>query len=428
MVDDGRLTIEYWPLDRILPYARNARLHSDKQVAQLADSMAAFGFTQPCLVDADGVLIAGHGRLMAAAKLGLAAAPVIRLGHLTEAQAKAYRLADNRIALNSSWDEGMLAEELAAISGDFDLEALGFGVDELDGLLEDAEGQTSGAQDGEDDTPEPPPNPGARLGDVWLLGDHRVVCGDCTDKAAVEAAVGQETPHLMVADPPYGVEYDADWRNKAKRSDGSGRSIGAHAVGKVLNDDKADWSEAWSLFPGDVAYVWHAGSRAHVVADSLIATGFDVRAQIVWAKNNLVISRGHYHPKHEPCWYAVRRNRGGHWQGDRTQSTVWDIPKPQKSETGHSTQKPVECMRRPIVNNSARGDAVYDPFLGSGTTIIAAETEGRRCFGLELNPAYVDVIVKRWQDFTGRQATLQGDGRSFAEIAAERLGQLDAAA
>lgn len=311
MVDDGRLTIEYWPLDRILPYARNARLHSDKQVAQLADSMAAFGFTQPCLVDADGVLIAGHGRLMAAAKLGLAAAPVIRLGHLTEAQAKAYRLADNRIALNSSWDEGMLAEELAAISGDFDLEALGFGVDELDGLLEDAEGQTSGAQDGEDDTPEPPPNPGARLGDVWLLGDHRVVCGDCTDKAAVEAAVGQETPHLMVADPPYGVEYDADWRNKAKRSDGSGRSIGAHAVGKVLNDDKADWSEAWSLFPGDVAYVWHAGSRAHVVADSLIATGFDVRAQIVWAKNNLVISRGHYHPKHEPCWYAVRRNRGG---------------------------------------------------------------------------------------------------------------------
>jgi len=419
------LTVEYWPLASILPYAANARTHPEAQVAQLVDSMRQFGFTQPCLVDAKGELIAGHGRLMAAQVLGLEQAPVIRLGHLTPQQARAYRLADNRIALNSEWDETLLAEELAALSEDFDLEGLGFDAGELDGLLEDAEGQTSGAQDGEDDTPEPEPNPAARLGDVWLCGPHRVVCGDSTDEAAVRAAVGQETPHLMVTDPPYGVEYDPNWRNEADRA--NGKPLGARAIGVVKNDGRADWTATWLLFPGEVAYVWHAGKYSTVVESSLTAADFEARSQIIWNKSNFAIGRGDYHWKHEPCWYAVRKGGTGHWQGGRTQSTVWDIPKPQKSETGHSTQKPVECMRRPIVNNSERGDAVYDPFLGSGTTVIAAETEGRRCFGIELNPAYVDVIVKRWEAFTGQQATLEGDGRSFAAVAAERLAQAEAA-
>ena len=209
----------------------------------------------------------------------------------------------------------------------------------------------------------------------------------------------------MVTDPPYGVEYDADWRNKAFRSDGS--VIGDRAVGKVENDDKADWREAWALFPGEVAYVWHAGSMAHIVAESLLACDFNIRAQIIWSKSQFVIGRGDYHPHHEPCWYAVKKTGKGHWNGDRKQSTIWNIDKPKKSETGHSTQKPVECMRRPIVNNSSPGQAVYEPFCGSGTTLIACEMEGRACHAIELNPAYIDVIVKRWEDFTGEKAELE---------------------
>jgi DNA modification methylase len=188
----------------------------------------------------------------------------------------------------------------------------------------------------------------------------------------------------------------------------------------VSNDDNADWREAWALFPGEVAYVWHAGNKAHIVAESIERSGLEIRAQIIWAKNNIVISRGHYHPKHEPCWYAVRKGKTGHWSGDRKQSTVWNIDKPQKSETGHSTQKPVECMRRPIENNSSPGQAVYEPFAGSGTTIIAAEMTGRSCHAIELAPQYVDVCILRWQEFTGEKATLEGDGSTFEDIANAR--------
>ena len=256
-------------------------------------------------------------------------------------------------------------------------------------------------------------------------GGHRIICGDSTDAATVERLLAGVKPHLMVTDPPYGVEYDASWRNEAARtSKGMGnRAIGAGAIGKVMNDDRADWREAWALFPGDVAYVWHAGKHAGMVADSLQAAKFDVRSQIIWAKNHLAISRGDYHWQHEPCWYAVRAKATSHWSGDRKQSTLWQIDKPKKSETGHSTQKPVECMARPIKNNSSPGQAVYEPFSGSGTTIIAAEQLGRVCYAVELNPAYVDVAVRRWQDFASGVATLEGDGRTFDEIAAERLAE-----
>ena len=193
------------------------------------------------------------------------------------------------------------------------------------------------------------------------------------------------------------------------------RAIGAGAVGKVLNDDKADWRDAWALFPGDVAYVWHAGRHASTVQASLEKAGFQMRSQIIWAKTRLIISRGDYHWQHEPCWYAVRKGSKGHWHGDRSQTTLWKIDH-LKSDTGHGTQKPVECMRRPIENNSVAGNAVYEPFSGSGTTIIAAEQTGRRCLAIELNPAYVDVAVKRWQEFTGKQATLAADGRTFDEV------------
>jgi DNA modification methylase len=273
---------------------------------------------------------------------------------------------------------------------------------------------------------------------VWLLGRHRLVCGDSTTAASVEAALAGSKPHLMVTDPPYGVEYDADWRNKAMRSDGS--AVGGRAIGKVTNDGQADWREAWALFPGAVVYVWHGGLHGSIVAESLAASKFRLRAQIVWVKTKSIISRGDYHWQHEPLFnavregeddqwrfvpehevadYSVRAGTTGHWEGSRKQSTVWFIEHI-KSETGHSTQKPVECMKRPITNNSGPGQAVYDPFVGSGTTIIAAEMTGRACHAIELSPAYVDVALRRWQSFTGSEATHATDGRTFAAIEAAR--------
>ena len=412
-----------WPADNVerravaslIPYARNSRTHSDEQVSQIAASIKEWGWTVPVLIEPDGGLIAGHGRIMAAQKLGIDEVPCMIAEGWTEAQRRAYIIADNKLALNAGWDDEMLRVEIGELGDlDFDLSLTGFGEDELAGLLvEETEGLTD-----EDAVPDAPEVPVTVEGDVWLLGRHRIVCGSSTDADTVAKVLGDVKPHLMVTDPPYGVEYDADWRNKAMRSDGT--AIAGRAVGKVENDDNADWTEAWALFPGDVAYVWHAGLFAGVVADSLTRCGFKLRSQIIWAKSNFAIGRGDYHWHHEPCWYAVREKKTGHYAGDRKQTTLWQIAKPAKSETGHSTQKPVECMRKPIENNSSPGQAVYEPFSGSGTTIIAAEMTGRACYAVELNPAYVDVAVTRWQDFTGQQATLEATGQTYDELQAER--------
>ena len=395
------LKIKYVSTSNLVPYAQNARTHDETHVAQIARSIGKFGFTNPILIDGDKGVIAGHGRLLAAQSLGMGEVPAIELSGLSEAQKRAYILADNKIALNAGWDTGILKLELAAISelGE-DLTLTGFSDDEIARLMGDKAGLT--------DPDEVPENvePVAKPGDVWVMGKHRLVCGDCTDALVVDKALNGVTPHPMVTDPPYGVDYDPDWRNRADRA--NGKPYGASAIGKVENDSTADWSEAWALFPGDVAYVWHAGNKANIVADSLKASSFDIRAQIIWNKSNFAIGRGHYHAKHEPCWYAVRSGKNGHWHGDRKQTTVWDIPKPSKSETGHSTQKPVECMKRPIENNSSVGQAIYEPFSGSGTTIIAAEMTGRACHAIEINPAYVDIAVKRWENFTGEKAELDG--------------------
>lgn len=392
-----------WPADRVerrkvselVPYARNARTHSDAQVRQIAASIEEWGWTNPILVDEKSGIIAGHGRVMAADKLGLKDVPVMVAAGWTEAQKKAYILADNQLALNAGWDTEMLSLELKDLSDlDFDLDLMGFGEDFLAGMLIDG---TEGLTD-PDEIPEVPEEPKAKLGDVYKLGKHRLVCGDSTDADTVAKCLNGVEPHLMVTDPPYGVEYDAT-KARAVSKDS--------AKGKVLNDDRADWREAWALFPGDVAYVWHAGLRAREVVESLEAADFTMRAQIIWDKGRLVIGRGDYHFQHEPCWYAVRKGRKGHYCGDRKQTTVWNIDKPRKSETGHSTQKPVECMRKPIINNSSPGQAIYEPFCGSGTTLIACEMEGRACHAIELNPAYIDVIIKRWEDFTGEKAELE---------------------
>lgn len=417
-----------WPADKVerrlvadlIPYIRNARTHSPEQVDQIAASIKEWGWTTPVLISEDGMLIAGHGRVMAAKKLGLKDIPVMVAAGWSEAQKRAYVLADNKLALNAGWDNNLLKIELEDLKDlDFDLDLTGFGDDELAVLLaEKTEGKTD-----PDEIPDAPAIPVSELGDVWLLGKHRIVCGDCTTVESVDKAMNGVKPHLMVTDPPYGVEYDADWRNKAMRTDGT--KIGGRAVGKVLNDDKADWREAWALFPGDVAYVWHADKMAHTVADSLTACGLNIRAQIIWAKSQFVIGRGDYHPQHEPCWYAVRKGKTGHYDGGRKQSTLWQIDKPQKSETGHSTQKPVECMKRPIENNSSPGQAVYEPFSGSGTTIIAAEMTGRSCHAIELNPAYVDVAIERWQNFTGQEAVLEATGQTFKSMKEARSVGLD---
>ena len=327
----------------------------------------------------------------------------------TEEQRRAYVLADNQLALNAGWDNDLIASELRALNETgFDLDLIGFG--NIDALLARGAGLTD-----PDDAPAAPAVPVSRLGDVWLLGRHRLVCGDSTSLGAVEAALGGVKPHLMVTDPPYGVEYDPAWRNKAG-------AAATRRTGKVLNDDRADWREAWALFPGDVAYVWHGALHAAEVAESLVACGFSVRSQIIWAKERLVLSRGDYHWQHEPCWYGVREKGKGHWNGDRKQTTLWQIQsRDQDAETVHGTQKPVECMRRPIENNSSPGQAVYEPFSGSGTTIIAAEMMGRVCHAIELSPAYVDVAVRRWQAFTGAEATLEATAETFGVVSADRL-------
>ena len=407
--------IEFWPIERLRPYARNAKMHGPDQVARIAASMARFGWTVPCMVGDDGELIAGHGRMLAATELGLAEVPVIRLGHLDEAERRAYRIADNKLTELGDWDDALLRDEVAGLlADDFDLSLLGFAEDELEALLQDPDLREDGAAEGEDDVPEAPVDPVSLPGDLWIMGSHRLICGDSTSADVVAKLLGDVRPLLMVTDPPYGVEYDPAWRNATGAS-------ATKRTGKVLNDDRADWHEAWALFPGDVAYVWHGALHATTVADSLIGAGFDIRSQIIWAKDRLVLSRGDYHWQHEPCWYAVRKRGKGHWAGDRKQTTLWQIAnKDQDAETVHGTQKPVECMRRPILNNSSPGQAVYEPFMGSGTTLIAAETTGRVCYGIELNPAYVDVAITRWQNLTGQAAVLDGTDKTFADLTTSR--------
>lgn len=433
-----------WPADRVerrrvadlLPYARNAKTHPDAQVAAVAASIREWGWTIPLLVAEDGAVIAGHGRLLAAQRLGIEEVPVMVAEGWSSAQVDAYRIADNRLT-ESPWDKDLLSVELRDLADrGVDLALLGFDAREITSLL--TRGTPVGNTD-PDAAPGIPKAPKSRPGDLWVLESsygltHRVICGDCTDSAMVGVVLNNIQPLLMVTDPPYWVKYDANWRNQVVRENRSvvGKSLGARAVGKVRNDDRADWREAWALFPGFVAYVWHAGLQSATVQASLEATGFKVRSQIVWVKSHFAISRGHYHVQHEPAFfasrgeadnwqeryedeheigsYAVRTGQSGDWQGGRKQSTVWNIEKNRASETGHSTQKPVECMARPMRNNSTPGQAVYDPFLGSGTTVIAGEMNGRPVCGVELEPAYVDVIVSRWCKFTGRVAVRESDG------------------
>jgi DNA modification methylase len=390
------LTVEHWPLERLIPYARNPR-RNDAAVDQMCAAIREFGFRIPIVARADGTVVDGHLRLKAAHRLGLSEVPVALADELSDAQIKAFRLLANRSAAWAAWDDDLLKLELEDLQGiGFDLGLTGFDAGELRNLLDD--GPSTGLTD-EDIAPPLPAIPVTQPGDLILLGPHRLVCGDSTNPTDVRRLLGDLRPPLMVTDPPYGVSYDPAWRNRAGVST-------TKRIGTVVNDDRADWRETWALFSGDVAYVWHAAIHATIVAESLLASGFDLRSQIVWSKSRFALGRGDYHWQHEPCWYAVRKGATGHWQGARDQSTLWSIASlgAEDAATPHGTQKPVEAMRRPIVNNSARGDSIYEPFAGSGSTIIAAETVGRTCVAMEVDPAYCDVIVARWEAFTGLQA------------------------
>jgi DNA modification methylase len=423
-MNTSNLTIQYWALPRLLPPSRKLR-NNDPAVDRMAVSIQEYGFKIPILASSEGEIIDGDLRLKAARKLGLVEVPVIVCDKWSPEQVRGFRLLANRSANWAQWDLQAVAEELAELQTlQFDLSLTGFDPKEIAELLAPrADEQTL------ESVPEKPRIPISVPGDLWLCGSHRVLCGDATEATAVDRLLGTDVPLLMITDPPYGVNYDPLWREEA--------GLGVQRqTGIVENDDRVDWSEAFALFPGDVAYVWHAGLYAAEVAASLDRCQFAIRSQIIWAKQHFALSRGHYHWQHEPCWYAVRVGKRAAWCGDRKQSTVWEVSNlnafggetATDTVTGHGTQKPVELMRRPLLNHTERGGLVYDPFLGSGSTLIAAEDTGRICYGLELSPAYVDVIVQRWQKLTGRKAVLDNDGRTFEEIKNQRAEEVSSAA
>ena len=402
------VVVQWQPIANFQPYARTPR-KNDHAIDRMVDSLREYGFKIPILARNDGEVVDGHLRLKAASKLGFTQVPVILCDEWSDAQVKAFRLLVNRSASWADWDEDLLALELQDLKAlDFDLDLTGFDPIEIDRFLVDDE-------PAEEELPVLLAEVRTQTGDVWLCGEHRVACGDATSERDVKSLLGSKLPMLMVTDPPYGVEYDPRWRERA----GLGHQ---RQTGLVSNDHRADWSQAYKLFAGDVAYVWHAGVHAAEVAAGLEGAGFRVRGQIIWLKQHFALSRGDYHWKHEPCWYAVREGKPSHWNGDRTQSTVWEVPNlnpiggsKDEAATGHSTQKPVEVMQRPILNNTRRGEIVYDPFLGSGTTLVAAESSGRFCYAMELDPRYVDLSVRRWQQLTGKVAVREADGLTFDE-------------
>jgi DNA modification methylase len=410
-------------INKLVPYSRNLR-KNDHAVDQMVASIQQFGFKIPILTrSSDGAVVDGHLRLKAAQKLGMTELPVILCDEWSDAQVKAFRLMANRSAIWAEWDLDLVALEIEDLrTADFDLSLTGFdsvAIDEM--LFGDQEKKE------EDIAPELPAEEVTRTGDLWLCGSHRVLCGDATSPDATAALFGSVKPALMITDPPYGVEYDPKWRERAGL--GTPRQSGS-----VLNDDRVDWTAAYKLFPGDIAYVWHAGLHAAEVARGLEAADFRIRSQIIWAKQHFALSRGDYHWQHEPSWYGVREGKTSNWNGDRTQSTLWQVANlnpvggsSDEAITGHGTQKPVELMRRPILNHTERGGVVYDPFLGSGTTLIAAELTDRVCCGLDIDQRYVDVIVKRWKQLTGKSAVLEADNRSFDQISAERVPEREAA-
>ena len=390
-------------LKDLIPDPENRRKHNPRNLGMVADALRSVGAARSIVIDEDNVVLAGNGVSEAAAEAGIERVQVVdvdgstlvavRRRGLSVEQKRALALYDNRTAELAEWDADQLQ---ADVDAGIDLSPW-FSEQELTKIV----GSTGkpGLTD-----PEATPDLGPteiQAGDLFSLGAHRLICGDATDTGCVARLLAASAPMLMVTDPPYGVDYEPAWRAVA------GVNENRHKLGRVANDDRADWSEAWRLFPGAVAYVWHAGRFASLVQASLETTGLVTRGQIIWAKDRFALSRGHYHWQHEPCWYAVRKGATAKWCGDRSQSTLWEIPAREDDGLGHGTQKPVECMARPMRHHDCR--EIYDPFLGSGTSLIAAEQFERACLGIELNPQYCQVAIDRWEAFTGQRAVKVGE-------------------
>ena len=395
----------------LIPYARNSRTHSDEQVAQIVASIKEFGFTNPILVDEEGLIIAGHGRVQAAQRLKLDEVPTIALEYLTDAQKKAYVIADNKLALNAGWDFDMLKVEFNdLIDMDFDLSLIGFDDKELNQILADP---TEGLVDPEV-IPQTPVEPISKVGDMWLLGNHRLLCGDSTLVDNIDRLMINKAD-MIFSDPPWNVNYGDNLAN------------GKYKDRKILNDSMN--AEDWNVFvdgfcksfligskPGAIVYLVMSAQEWPVIDKYLRENNFHWSSTIIWKKDTLVISRKDYHTQYEPIWYG--------WNSDaprlkvledRKQSDVWDIDRPKVSDL-HPTTKPIELVERAINNSSSPNDVVLDLFLGSGSTLIASEKTGRVCYGMELDPKYADVIIKRWQDFTGKDAIHEELGKTYNEL------------
>ena len=408
--------IELWTIDRLRPYERNPRTHSDAQVDQIAASMVEFGWTNPVLVDEQGGILAGHGRLLAARKLGLDEVPVIRFEHLSEAQKRAYLIADNQLALQAGWSEELLAQELAWLRDErFDLDLVGFDASELERLLALADGGAAASED-EDEVPDPPEDPVSRPGDLWVLGNHRVLCGDATVLADVERVLGGQLADMTFCDPPYNVDYANSPKDKLR---------GKHRP--ILNDDLGSGFEAFLLdactnilaVTKGAVYVCMSSSELHTLQRAFIAAGGKWSTFVIWAKNTFTLGRADYQRQYEPILYGWPAGHDRYWCGARDQGDVWFIDKPVRNDL-HPTMKPVALVERAIRNSSKTRDILLDPFGGSGSTLIACEKAGRQARLVELDPKYVDTIILRWQEFSGGTATLDGDGRSYDGIAASR--------
>ncbi len=395
-------------VELLVPNARNARTHSAAQIQKIANSIKEYGFMNPVILDKNDEIIAGHGRLAAAKLLGLSEVPTLLADHLTPAQVRAYRLADNKLALDAGWDEDLLRLELKELQelGDFDMGLTGFDDDELKELLEiQAEGQTD-----EDEVPPVPVDPVSQQGDIWLLGEHRVMCGDSTDPGQVETLMESELADLLLTDPPYNVAYEGKTKDAMK----------------IKNDQMGDESFKKFLFlafnaannslkEGGVFYIWHADSEGYNFRGACNDAGWKVRQCLIWLKQSMVLGRQDYQWKHEPCLYGWKDGAAHYWGTDRKQTTVLEFNRPARNDI-HPTMKPVELMEYQIKNSSKKDEVVLDLFGGSGSTMIACEKTKRKARLMELDPVYVDVIVRRWELFTGKSAKLSETGKTFKQV------------
>jgi DNA modification methylase len=400
---------------RLIPYARNARTHSDAQVAQIAASIAEFGFNCPILVDSKAGIIAGHGRLLAARKLGLTEVPVIVLDHLSETQKRAYIIADNRLAENAGWDDELLQVELTALQQeDFNVHLLGFDDEDLARLLA-GQDVNSGLTD-EDAVPETPAVPISSPGDLWIIGDHRLFCGDATVRVDVDRLMGNDKGDLVFTDPPYNVAYEGYTEDRLTIK---GDRMSPEQFEQFLQNTFSSYRDV--LKPGASLYVCHSSSWQREFQNAIESAEFKVRCQIIWAKNTFAWGFGRYKFQHEPIFYCHLAGQKDPWYGDKSQSTLWEEKKPAANRL-HPTMKPVELVERALVNSSKAGDIVVDLFGGSGTTLIGCERTGRKARLMELDPKYADVIVRRWQEYNGKAVVLDGDERTFSAVASDRLG------